>query len=223
MATDPTTDHTSSPRTTRYRTALLLLIAGAAAVLITLWGVKNYLLVSDFTPVTLNPAEARQLERKLSALETLDTNQSDDRTTSLEPEPYSEAGARRSIQLNEKEINALLAKNTDLAHKLAIDLADDLLSITLLLPMDETFPILGGQTLRLRAGAELAYRDGRPVVVLKGVTIMGIPLPNAWLGGLKNIDLVEEFGGNEGFWQRFADGIDQILVEEGRLAITLKE
>ncbi len=223
MATDPTTDHTPSPRTTRYRTALLLLIAGATAVLITLWGVKNYLLVSDFTPVTLNPAEARQLERKLSALETLDTNQSDDRTTSLEPEPYSEAGARRSIQLNEKEINALLAKNTDLAHKLAIDLADDLLSITLLLPMDETFPILGGQTLRLRAGAELAYRDGRPVVVLKGVTIMGIPLPNAWLGGLKNIDLVEEFGGNEGFWQRFADGIDQILVEEGRLAITLKE
>jgi hypothetical protein len=52
---------------------------------------------------------------------------------------------------------------------------------------------------------------------------MGVPIPNAWLGNLKNIDLVQEFGGNRGFWKTFADGIEYIHVENGRLLIKLKE
>ncbi|MFA7593574.1 MAG: hypothetical protein WCY26_07530, partial [Thiohalobacteraceae bacterium] len=61
------------------------------------------------------------------------------------------------------------------------------------------------------------------VVVLKGVSLMGVPLPNAWIGGLKNIDLVQEFGAEQGFWKAFADGVEDIRVEDGRLKITLKE
>ena len=38
----------------------------------------------------------------------------------LEPEAYSEAGADRSITLSERELNGLLAKNTDLARKLVV-------------------------------------------------------------------------------------------------------
>jgi hypothetical protein len=52
---------------------------------------------------------------------------------------------------------------------------------------------------------------------------MGVPLPNAWLGGLKNIDMVNEFGTSEGFWKAFADGVDNIHVENGGLRIVLKE
>ena len=74
--------------------------------------------------------------------------------------------------------------------------------------MDEDFPVLGGQVLKVRAGMELAYRDGRPSVVLKGLTLMGVPMPNAWLGGIKDIDLVKEFGGAAGFWKSFADGVE---------------
>ena len=54
-----------------------------------------------------------------------------------------------------------------------------------------------------RAGVELAYRQSRPIVVLKGVSVMGVPVPNAWLGGIKNIDLVNEYGEGDGFWQAF--------------------
>ena len=89
--------------------------------------------------------------------------------------------------------------------------------------MDEDFPLFGGQTLRARTGIEFAFRNERPVVRLKGVSIMGVPLPNAWLGGLKNIDLIEEFGNDDGFWKTFADGIAAIEVEEGRLKLKLKE
>jgi hypothetical protein len=141
----------------------------------------------------------------------------------LEPEPYSEEGADRTITLSERELNALLAKNTDLARKLAIDLSDDLVSAKLLVPLDEDFPIMGGQILKVRAGVELAYQDGRAVVVLKGVSIMGVPVPNAWLGGLKNIDLVEQYGTDTGFWKSFSDGVRNIRVADGRLQIDLKE
>ena len=117
----------------------------------------------------------------------------------------------------------MVAKNTDLAEKVAIDLAENMVSIKLLIPLDPDFPFLGGKTLKVKAGAELAYREGRPVVKLKGVSIMGVPMPNAWLGGLKNIDLIREFGADEGFWKTFSAGVDSISVVEGFLKIQLKE
>ena len=98
-----------------------------------------------------------------------------------------------------------------------------LVSINLLIPLAPDFPVLGGKTLKINAGAELAYRQSRPVVKIKGVSLMGVPMPNAWLGGIKNIDLIQEFGVDEGFWARFADGVESINVVEGFLRIQLKE
>ncbi len=207
----------------------LLLVTVIATILITIWVVKSYLFVSEFEPVTLDAREEQILDAKLKRLDVLEPAGSDSRQAGksengpLEPEAYSEEGARREINFTERELNALLAKNTDLARKLAIDLADSLVSIKLLVPMDEDFPMLGGKILRLKAGAEFAYRDERPVVILKGVTIMGVPVPNAWLGGIKNIDLVKEFGADEGFWKSFSEGVADIRIEEGRLRIKLKE
>jgi hypothetical protein len=141
----------------------------------------------------------------------------------VQPESYSEKGASRKISFTERELNAMLAKNTDLATKMAIDLDDNLISARLRIPVDEDFPIFAGKTLRAAAGVKLAYGSGKPVVVLKGVKLMGVPIPNAWLGGLKNIDLVQEFGGEEGFWKLFSDGVESIETKEGELIITLKE
>ncbi|MCG7908549.1 MAG: hypothetical protein JAY82_02125 [Candidatus Thiodiazotropha taylori] len=62
---------------------------------------------------------------------------------------------------------------------------------------------------------ELAFRDANPVVILKSVSIKGVPNPNAWLGGLKNIDLVSEFADEQGFWAGFAEEVDNIRVVEG--------
>ena len=48
------------------------------------------------------------------------------------PEPYSEDDLSREINFNERELNALLANSTDLASRLALDLADDLISANML-------------------------------------------------------------------------------------------
>jgi len=81
-------------------------------------------------------------------------------------------------------LNALLAKNTDLSEKLAIDLSQDLASAKLLFPLDEEFPLLGGKTLKVTASLELAYRGERPVVALRGISLWGVPIPNAWLDNM---------------------------------------
>ncbi|MGI9303415.1 MAG: arginine N-succinyltransferase [Gammaproteobacteria bacterium] len=204
-----------------------VLAAIVITIVATVWIVRSYIFHSEFTPVTLSAKEEQVLDAKLERLESIGSSptaaQSATEGGALQPEKYSEEGASRDIAFSEKELNALVAKNTDLAQKLAIDLSDDLVSAKLLVPMDEDFPLLGGKTLRVKAGMELAYDQGKPIVVLKGVSVMGVPIPNAWLGGLKNIDLVREFGGEEGFWKAFAAGVEHIGVQEERLQIKLKE
>jgi hypothetical protein len=51
---------------------------------------------------------------------------------------------------------------------------------------------------------------------------MGIPIPAAWLGGLKNIDLISEFGDDRGFWSGFAEGVENIQVSDGLVKVKLK-
>lgn len=194
----------------------ILLTAG-----LSYWFLSNYLFLKEFKPVELNTREQQVLNGKLSAVG-LDM-QREGANSVLKPEPYSEVGASREVGFSERELNAMLAKNTDLAQKLAIDLSDDLISAKWLLPLEEDFPVMGGKTVRINAGMEFAYSNGQPVVVLKGVSLMGVPIPNAWLGNLKNVDLVQEFGGDSGFWQSFSDGVDHIQVQDGLLVIKLRE
>ncbi|MCL7487337.1 MAG: arginine N-succinyltransferase [Desulfobulbaceae bacterium] len=206
-------------------------------VVVTLLAIRAFFFPSPFEPVVLTPAEQQQLEAKLDRLD-IQPPAEDRRLPAarpaeppgdytadgrLRPQPYSEEGASREIHFTEREVNAIIATNTDLADKVAIDLGDDLVSARILVPMDPDFPMLGGKILRVRAGVEIAYREGRPVVKLKGVSLMGVPLPNAWLGGMKNIDLVKEFGAGESGWKSFADGVEGIRVVDGTIQIRLRE
>ena len=209
----------------------IVLAAMLVTMAATLFLVKAWLFPAPFKPVELSQVEEQRLETKLARFERMgavEPGSADRQTASpnappLEPEAYTEEGASREITLSEREINAMIAKNTDLADKVAIDLANDLISLKMLIPMDPDFPFVGGKILKVRAGAEMAFRQGRPVFILRGVSVMGVPLPNAWMAGLKNIDLVEVFGAQPGFWQGFADGVGAIQVEEGSLRIVLKE
>jgi len=212
---------------------LIVLVTMVLTIGGTYWVLKTYVFAREFKPVELSVKEEQVLEKKLRALgyevdvqspmQERDSTAEIDRDGFLKPERYSEAGAQREVSFNERELNAMLAKNTDLAKKLAIDLSDDLVSAKLLVPLENDFPVLGGKTLRLNAGVEMAYLENRPVIVLKGVSVMGVPVPNAWLGGLKNIDLVGEFGAQEGFWKSFSEGVDNIRVEDGKVTVKLKE
>ncbi len=204
---------------------VIALICGCANTRGGLAGAYLSLYPSAFRPVELSAREQSTLDGKLDRLGiggaygTSGAGQD----AALEAEPYREDDARRVVSLTEKELNGLLAKNTDLASRFAIDLSEDLASARLLLPMDNDFPILGGRTIRIDAGLELAFENGQPIVALRGVSVMGVPIPNAWLGNLKNVDLVQQFGADRGFWRAFGEGVESLQISSGEVQVRLKE
>ena len=212
---------------------LIILVTLFVAIICTYVVLQHYVFLKEFAPVTLSASETQQLNQKLQVLgiqpytrpnsPPANTELQEKEEENLEPEPYSEDPEKRKINLSEKELNALLANNTDLAKRLAIDLSENLASAKMLIPMDKDFPILGGKTLRVNAGLGISFANDKPVVILKGVSIMGVPIPNAWLGNLKNVDLVQEFGLGSGFWKAFAAGVEYVNVQDGMLQIKLKE
>ena len=206
--------------------------AGVAAMVLivmavlSLWWVRHNLYASPFIPTELTQGERQALEVKLDRLEqsSMDparTGGSD--RGRLQPEPYREDDAKRTIVLSERELNALIARDEETARRVALDLSKDMLSVRLLIPVDRDFPVLGGKTIRLNCGIRLGYEAGRPVVAVRGVSIGGVPIPNAWLGNIKEIDLIREFGGQGGFWDLFSAGVEDLRVSDGSLFIRLKE
>ena len=215
---------------------LQVLVCMMLAIIVTAgvsyWFLRTYLYARDFQPVALSIKEQRALDQKLLrvGLDPQDllpdakrAADQFDATGRLIPEPYAENAANRNIKLDERELNALLASNADLARRFAVDLSANLASAKILIPVDPDMPILGGKTIRVSAGLELNYRDKQPVVIVRGVSVMGVPVPNAWLGNLKNVDLVQQFGGSPGIWQGFAQGVDNIEIDDGALSISLKQ
>ena len=209
----------------------LVVLAIALSGGVTYWFIRTYVYARDFKPVELSRNERNTLGSKLRALgvdpsAVLPRASGEDEFDAegrLVPEKYTEDPSKRDVRLSEREVNALVASNPEFARRFAVDLSDDLASAKLLIPVDPEMPVLGGKTLRLTAGLELDYRNGRPLVILRGVSVMGVPIPNAWLGGLKNVDLVGEFGGDPGFWKSFSDGVESIEIRDGELRVKLKE
>jgi len=199
---------------------LMVVLTVAISVVITTWIILADIFVTEFNPVELNKIESQTLAGKMQKLGVDDLHSDEENTNVLTPEPYSESEESRVVKLTEREVNALLANNTDLANKLAIDLSENLASVKFLMPLDDEFPVLGGKTLKVTAGVELDYTNQKPVVIIKGISVWGVPIPGAYMGDIKNVDLINEFG-ESGFWKSFADGLDDLSVNDGEIHIKL--
>lgn len=203
------------------KTLLIILAAAVVTCALTVWFMNAYLFPKRLKPVELSQKEEKALKEKWNLLDPFSDASADEKKAIARK--YSEDGSNRTITFTQREVNGMLAKNTDLADRFAIHLSDEMASARLLIPLDQDFPVLGGKTLKASAGLVLGFSGGRPRIALKGVSLWGVPIPNAWLGGLKNVDLVQEFGGSSGFWKSFSDGVENITLADGRLSITLKE
>lgn len=226
--TEPTTAEPRPATANGWRTFGIIVITVFVTLGIGFWVAKVYLFPSAFKPVQLSAAEERKLDAKLERIgiqrDSTPSRESTDRSAEpLKPERYSEEGASREIRFSQRELNALIANNTDLATRLAIHLSRDLASAKLLVDLDPDLPILGGKTLKVTAGMEMSVQNGRLRAVLKGVSVWGVPLPNAWLGNVKGTDLIAEFGDSGGFWQAIRDGVETVEIQDGYLRIKLKE
>ncbi|WP_018232282.1 hypothetical protein [Thioalkalivibrio thiocyanodenitrificans] len=199
---------------------LLLLAAVLITAVATLWAARIYLYPAPLEPVVLSAPERQVLEDKLRQVRDPDPA---DPGVGPVPERYGEAPAARVLYFTQRELNGLIAGSPELADRVALHLSDDLVSATVLVSLPPDFPVMAGRVIRVDAGLALQHMNDRPVVVLRGVSIMGVPLPDAWLGGLKGRDLVALYGSEPGFWQAFAEGVRDLRVEQGRLRVELAE
>ncbi|WP_428637048.1 arginine N-succinyltransferase [Shewanella sp.] len=203
---------------------LIVLLTIVLTAVASFFIIRTYIFPAPFTPVTLNAKEEQRLDNKLSQLGwQVERNTEGQRGgDKLEPEPYRERDADRQVTFSEKEVNAMIGRNPDFAERVAIDFSDNLASAKILVPIPQDFPIMAGEILRVNAGLDI-HLDAtrRPVVALVGVSLMGVPIPNAWLGNMKNVNLVGEFG-DRGFWTTFADGVDDLQIREGELYLKLR-
>ena len=155
-----------APAKKTFPTWAIILITIVLTVVATTLVFRYYFFPSPHKPVALSEKENQTLDQKLQYLipRYNAENENQSQTQTLEPEAYSELGAKREVEFSEREVNALLARNTDLADKLAIDLADDLVSAKLLVPLEPDFPIMGGKTVRINAGMSLSYQEGLSLI-----------------------------------------------------------
>ncbi len=206
---------------------------------------RSYFYASPIDPVELSSSEKQELDQKIEKLSTPEWQRSKEKSNQpstevsydnqqggqvpafdekeLQPEKYSEDDSKRDIFFTEKELNSLIADNEDLAGAFAVDLAEDLVSVKWVVDVPDDIIVLGGKTLKLNLGAKVAFQNDQPVVELQGVSLGGIPIPNAWLGDLKYKDLVTEFGESGGFWKQFKEGIEELEVVDGAIRIKLKK
>ena len=209
---------------------VLVGLAVLATALVTVWWVNQYLFATMYEPTRLSTAEQQVLDSKMAPLLYAKDAGSSASPSSLpttdmplRPEPYAESEANREILLTEREVNALLAKDTDMAKHVAVDLSDNLVSVKFLVPVNNEMPLVGGKMLKLNFGLALSYAEGKPVVAMRGISVGGIPLPSSWWGDIKNTNLVEEYGGTGGFWDQFAKGVEDLKIQDGQLHVRLKK
>ena len=191
--------------------ALILVVMATAAG--TAWWVSRQLNARPFTPVQLNPQEQIALDEKVQVF-------AETPSSSSVIAPPAAPETRPSVTLTERELNALLAHNTNLADRVYLDLDRDAIRARVNLPLEPDFPVLGGRTIRATLALGVRLVANRLQVQVTDLSLGGFPLPNAWLGGLKNVDLVETYFADGPAMRAFVEGIESLSVNADGITLT---
>lgn len=194
-------------------TTLMFVIVATAGL--TAWWIKRQLNADPIQTVELTQPEEQVLEEKIRSLEKSRTPL----RHTAEDGGEVELDQRLSITISERELNGLLHKNTSLDNIAALELAKDALAARVVIPLDDDLPILGGKTIRLKVAMKVELVDRQLQVTVRDVLVGGFPMPNAWLGGIKDIDLVERYFKDNELMRAFVDGIDELRIENGQIIL----
>lgn len=192
------------------------LIAGGGAY----WWFKRHLDARALEPVRLAEAEARAFEAKLQTLAAAGES-----VATPGAQPGSATADERTLQISGREINAFLAER-GLGENIRVELARDLLHIAMIVPIpaDSGLPLLAGANLRLRFSLDAACDpQAGPRFAIRDVRLGGVPLPDAWLGGIKGLNWVDQNLNQDPGVQRFLSGIQDLEVRPEGIRLRLRE
>jgi hypothetical protein len=219
-------------------TLVALLLVVVATVAITVWWIQR-----PIKPVQLSPSETAVVEEKLRYFSGGNTPagaqrsapstppRSPNRETKLPAAAVDESPGQdrfyvpgsKVLRLTERELNGLLNANTDLGKTVRLEFTRDAINAYLAVPIPEDFPVGGGKMFRARGRFRMSLSNtGAPYAILDDVTVLGLSLPNAWLGGLKGENLIgDALGKRDG--SPIVRGIKSLRVEPGALVLELED
>ncbi|HNQ89843.1 MAG TPA: hypothetical protein PKM73_14585 [Verrucomicrobiota bacterium] len=102
----------------------------------------------------------------------------------------------KPLELTEKDINALILNNPDLAelkNKVYVSIAGDQLNGQVSIPLDN-FPIgkVKGRFLNGKAGIKVSLDNGILLVTLQSLEVKGEPVPDQIMAGIRQQNLAQE-------------------------------
>lgn len=205
------------------RLFLIIIIVALSASLITYAVMKN---AAPRPPAALTSDEQLVLDQKIQNL-THQLASSKGVTEfphgAMQPEKYIETTESRKVTFTEKEINTIIANELKSGHPVVVDLDNDLISLKTLITVEDDFPFLGGKDVPLTAGIQIKTINNEISIVLKGVSLWGVPLPNSLLGDMKNLDLIAEFAPEPGIAKTLKDTFKEIKVSKDFIELMLYE
>jgi hypothetical protein len=221
---------------------LALLVVIAATVAITYWWIQR-----PIKPVVLSASEKTAVDQKLQHLNGGNAAPQPPATASATssipnrppiaaapaaPAPGTEANlgpgghyvpGSKVLKLTDREINGLLNANTDLGKSVRLEFARDAVNTYLAVRIPEDFPIGGGKMFRARGSFRVSLGSGgAPYAVLEDVTVFGLSLPKAWLGGIKGENLIGQAVGERN-GAPVLRGIKSLRVEPGALVLEVED
>ena len=197
-----------------------LVVVICATVMITVWYLQR-----PIKPVVLSPPEKAVVEAKLERINKAPTDSrppAENVISRRPPDRPYEAGSK-TLRLTERELNGLLNQNTELGKTVRLELGQDAINayVATLIPKD--VPILGGKMFRARGRFHLSVTNGAaPSFILEDVTVFGLSLPKAWLGGLKGENLLADATGQRRGGPVLR-GIKSLRVEPGALVLEVED
>jgi len=199
-----------------------LLVIICATVAITVWYIQR-----PIKPVVLSEEEKAAVEEKLEHLSSISEDRArpaipDGALTLPEPDrPY--APGSKVLYLTERELNGLLNANTDLGKTVRLELGRDAINAYVAAPIPEDVPMVGGMMFRARGRFRMSLNEGAaPYAILEDVTVFGLSLPKAWLGGLKGENLLADaVGSHDG--KPVLRGVKSLRIEPGALVLEVDD
>lgn len=206
---------------------LFLLVVGTVAF--TLWWIQR-----PIKPVILSPQETAVVQTKLRYVENPRPAVIPGRPAPVGTPPAIAAEqplgqdrpyvpGSKVLKITQREINGLLNANTDLGRSVRLEFARDAVNAYLAVPIPPDVPVLGGKMFRARGRFDISLGNGgTPFAVLEDVTVFGLSLPKAWLGGLKGENLLRDAMGQQRS-SPVLQGIKSLHIEPGALVLEVED
>jgi len=186
---------------------------------VTAYSIKRKLKGEPFPVIELTQSESSELDKKMEALR---VHHEAKKSGEVEKDAPSPAGAERFFRLTDREINALIAKDPEIADKLRVDFVKGGIKVSIRIPVPKEAPFLGGTTIQGSGEATVTIDKETVDIRLTDVRFAGFSLPKAWLKDALGKNMALDIA-SEADLKKFAAGIERFQITPEAIEILLAE